>query len=138
MGRLAYNPDTDPDTWSQEFAQRFGAKAGPHVMSAMELSSRILPRIVASSIPYSMFPTTSGWPEMMHMGSLPMFAAHEEGSDIAQFENVKDEAKRILAGGDTALRRPQDTSYWFSQISGSYSPGSCRSRAAASSHRWRQ
>lgn len=117
MGRLAYNPDTPTDVWEQEYVQRFGPDAGPHAMRALELSSRVLPRVVAASIPYSMFPTTMGWTEMMHIGSLPIYAAREEGSDIAQFENVRDEAKRILAGGDTAMQRPEDISRWFSQTS---------------------
>jgi hypothetical protein len=119
MGRLAYDPDTSSDVWSQEYIRRFGASAGPHVMRALELSSQVLPRVVAASVPYSMFPTTTGWPEMMHMGSLPQYAAREEGSDIAQFENVRDEAKRILSGDDTAMRRPEDTSRWFTQTSDS-------------------
>jgi hypothetical protein len=79
MGRLAYDPNTPPDVWSQEYVRRFGASAGPHVMRALELSSRVLPRVVAASVPYSMFPTTSGWPEMMHMGSLPQYAARGHG-----------------------------------------------------------
>lgn len=117
MGRLAYNPDSTSDVWTQEYVKRFGAEAGPHVMRALEYSSRVLPRVVAASIPYSMFPTTMGWPEMMHVGNLPSYAAREEGSDIAQFENVRDEAKRLLAGGDTAMQRPEDISRWFSQTS---------------------
>jgi hypothetical protein len=117
MGRLAYNPDTPSDVWAQEYIRRFGPAAGPHVMRAIQLSSQVLPRVVAASVPYSMFPTTLGWPEMMHIGSLPSYAAREEGSDIAQFENVRDEARRILAGGDTAMQRPEDISRWFSQIS---------------------
>lgn len=117
FGRLAYNPDASDDVWTQEYTQRFGPAVGPHVMRAVELSSRVLPRIVAAGVPYSMFPTTSGWPEMMHMGSLPSYAAREEGSDIAQFENVRDEAARIIANGDTAMRRPEETSQWFTQTS---------------------
>jgi hypothetical protein len=119
MGRLAYDPNTSSDVWSQEYIRRFGASVGPHVMRALELSSRVLPRVISASIPYSMFSTTSGWPEMMHMGSLPQYAAREEGSDIAQFENVRDEAKRILSGEDTAMRRPEDTSRWFTQTADS-------------------
>jgi hypothetical protein len=117
MGRLAYNPDSTSDVWAQEYVKRFGAEAGPHVMRALEYSSRVLPRVIAASIPYSMFPTTMGWPEMMHIGNLPTYAAREEGSDIAQFENARDEARRLLAGGDTAMQRPEDISHWFSQTS---------------------
>ncbi len=117
MGRLAYNPDSTSDVWMQEYVKRFGAEAGPHVMRALEYSSRVLPRVVSASIPYSMFPTTLGWPEMMHIGNLPSYAAREEGSDIAQFESTRDEAKRLLMGGDTAMQRPEEISHWFSQTS---------------------
>ncbi len=117
FGRLSYNPETTPDVWEQEYVERFGAEAGPHVMKAVELASRVLPRIVAASVPYSMFPTTAGWPEMMHLGSLPHYAQQEEGSDIQQFMNVHDEALSILQGTDTAMRRPEETSRWFADTS---------------------
>ena len=116
-GRLMYNPQATPDAWSQEFAHRFGPDAGSHVMKAVELASRVLPRIVAASYPYRMFPTTTGWPEMMHMGSLPQFAQQEEGSDVQQFMNLRDEATSIIQGTDTAMRRPEETSRWFAQTS---------------------
>jgi hypothetical protein len=86
-------------------------------MNALQLASRVLPRVTAASVPYKMFPTSTGWPEMMHLGSLPQFAAKQAGSDIAQFENVREEAASILAGTDTAMRRPQETSRWFAQTS---------------------
>src|SRR5207247_1398637 len=70
FGRLSYNPGTAADAWEREYAARFGTQAGPHVMKAVELASRVLPKVVAASVPYSMFPTTAGWPEMMHLGSL--------------------------------------------------------------------
>ena len=117
FGRLSYNPATTPDVWEREYVERFGADAGPHVMKAVQLASRVLPRIVAASVPYSMFPTTAGWPEMMHLGSLPRYAQQEEGSDIQQFMNVRDEAASILQGTDTAMRRPEETSRWFAETS---------------------
>ena len=116
-GRLSYNPQAPSDLWEQEYAQRFGDSAGPHVMNALQLASRVLPRVIAASVPYKIFPTSTGWPEMMHLGSLPQFAAQEEGSDIAQFENVREEAASILGRTDTAMRRPQETSRWFAQTS---------------------
>ncbi len=116
-GRLMYNPQATSDVWTQGYVQRFGAEAAPHLMKAQQLSSRVLPRIVAASYPYRMFPTTLGWPEMQHMGSLPQFAQQEEGSDTAQFENLHDEAASIIAGTDTAMRRPEETSRWFARTS---------------------
>jgi hypothetical protein len=116
-GRLAYDPAASADVWEHEYARRVGAAAAPHVMRAIELASQVMPRIVAASYPYRFFPTTTGWPEMMHAGSLPQYAREEEGSDVAQFMNVRDEAASILEGTDTAMRRPEDTSRWFARTS---------------------
>jgi len=115
FGRMMYDPQTAPDVWEHEYAQRFGTQAGPHVMKAQQLSSQVMPRIVSASLPYGEFPTSAGWPEMKHEGSLPQFARLEEGSDIAQFMNVRDEATSIVQGTDTAMRRPEETSRWFAQ-----------------------
>lgn len=117
FGRLSYNPDATADVWEREYTQRFGGQAGPHVMKAQQLASRVLPRIVAASLPYGEFPTSAGWPEMKHEGSLPQFARVEEGSDIAQFMNVREEAISIIQGTDTAMRRPEETSRWFARTS---------------------
>jgi hypothetical protein len=116
-GRLTYNRDTTPDVWEHEFTARFGALAGPHLMRALHLASGVLPRVVAASYLYTHFPTTNGWPEMMRQGSLPVYAASEEGSDIQQFMNVQDEATSLLQGTDTAMRRPEETSAWFAKTS---------------------
>jgi hypothetical protein len=117
FGRLSYDPEAAPDIWEREYVARFGADAGPHVMKTVQLASRVLPRVVAASVPYSVFPTTSGWPEMMHLGGLPQYARQEAGSDIQQFMNVREEAASILQGTDTAMRRPGETSRWFAQTS---------------------
>lgn len=116
-GRLTYNPQTPPEVWEREFLRRFGPQAGPHLMSALHLASRVLPRIVASSYLYRLFPTTRGWAEMQRQGSLAEFAG-EEGSDTQQFMNLRDAARSILEGTDTAMRRPEENSRWFSDLSG--------------------
>lgn len=113
-GRLTYNPRTDPQVWRSEFEARFGPAAGVHVMNAVEAASQVLPRIVAAAYRYQYFPTTRGWAEMNHQDSLPKFAT-ADNSDIQQFENPRDEARRILAGADTPMRRPQDTGRWFAR-----------------------
>jgi hypothetical protein len=115
-GRLTYNPGTDPKVWQSEFDARFGSAAGIHVMKALEAGSRVLPRIVAAAYRYQYFPTTRGWAEMNRQDSLPRFAT-AENSDIQQFENPRDEARSILLGTDTAMRRPQETGRWFAQAS---------------------
>jgi hypothetical protein len=114
-GRLTYNPNTAPELWEREFQRRLG-RAATDAMNALHLASWVLPRIVAASYRYQLFPTTRGWAEMMRQGDLAQYAG-EEGSDIAQFLNVKDEARRILDGAGTAMRRPEDTSRWFLETS---------------------
>jgi hypothetical protein len=111
-GRLTYNPETPADVWEHQFTARFGAEAGGPVSKALQLASQVLPRIVAASYRYSNFPTTRGWAEMNRQGSLPEYAG-EQGSDIQQFLNVRDEARSIVQDSDTAMRRPEETSRWF-------------------------
>ena len=111
-GRISYNPAVPADVWSREFDRRFGPAAGPHLMKGLQLASNVLPRIVASSYLYQNFPTTRGWAEMNRQGSLQQYAG-EDGSDIQQFLSVRAEAKLLLAGGETAMRRPEETSRWF-------------------------
>jgi hypothetical protein len=112
-GRLSYNPETPAEVWEHEFTARFGA-AGAPVSRALELASRVLPRIVAASYRYANFPTTRGWAEMSRQGNLPEYA-DEQGSDIQQFLNVRQEARSIVEGTDTAMRRPEETSRWFTR-----------------------
>ncbi len=133
-GRLSYDPAAAEDVWAREFIQKFGPDAGPHIMKAQQLSSRVLPRIVAASVPYSVFPTTQGWPEMMHQGSLPRFAQTEAGSDVQQFMNVRDEATSIIDGTDTAMRRPEETSRWFAGTSDAILAEVAAAERAAGSH----
>ena len=112
-GRLTYNPETRAEVWEHEFTARFGA-AGAPVSHALELASRVLPRIVAASYRYANFPTTRGWAEMSRQGSLPQYA-NEQGSDIQQFLNVRQKARSIVEGTETAMRRPEETSRWFTR-----------------------
>jgi len=116
FGRLAYNPETPAEVWDREFIRRFGPEAAPFVEKGLHIASRVLPRIVASVYPYSYFPTTYGWPEKMRMRDLPRFAA-AQGSDTEQFASFDEEAENIVAGKDTAKRRPIETSRWFGLIS---------------------
>jgi hypothetical protein len=113
-GRLTYSPQTPPEVWEREFERRFGA-AGSSLAQGLHAASKVLPRIVAASYRYQLFPTTRGWAEMMRQGDLADYAKLE-GSDIEQFQNPEDAAKSILAGVPASMRRPSDTSRWFSEI----------------------
>jgi len=116
-GRVSYNPNVGPEIWERAFRKRLGPDAGPQLMQGLHLASQVLPRIVAASYPYRNFPTTRGWAEMMRQGDLPDYAK-AEGSDIEQFMNPAAQAQQILEGTESAMRRPEETSQWFSQISG--------------------
>ncbi|HSV14872.1 MAG TPA: hypothetical protein VLI90_11470, partial [Tepidisphaeraceae bacterium] len=137
FGRLGYNPDTPTEVWHHEFEQRFGPDAGPVVEAALHQASWILPRIVASSYPYSAFPMTAGWAEKQHLGNLPAFAK-SQGSDVAQFENFDEEAQRLIDSGETAKTRPQDTSRWFQQAGDSVKKLVAKAEQHVGSHRNRE
>jgi hypothetical protein len=118
FGRIGYNPDTPAEVWDREFERRFGKEAAPYVEEGLHQASWILPRIVASSYPYSAFPMTAGWAEKQRLGNLPSFAK-AEGSDVQQFENFDEQAQRLIEGGETAKIRPQETSRWFAETADS-------------------
>ena len=113
-GRLTYNPQTAPEVWQSQFETRFGTAAGVHIGKALEAASGVLPRIVAAAYRYEYFPTTRGWAEMNRQDSLPKFAT-AENSDVQQFESPRAEARSLLQGTDTPMRRPQETARWFAR-----------------------
>jgi hypothetical protein len=114
FGRIGYDTNASPEIWDKEFENRFGADAGPVLENALHRASWILPRIIASSYPYSGFPMTAGWPEKQHLGDLPSFAKATL-SDVQLFENFDEEAQLLIQKGETAKVRPQETSRWFAQ-----------------------
>ena len=116
FGRLGYNPDTPPEVWQREFQRRFGAEAAPFVEQAIHRASKILPRIVAYSYPYNMFPTTRGWVEKQRMKDLPEYAKSLP-SDTQQFLSIDDAARYQLEGKDSAKIWPQQSSRWFAGVS---------------------
>ena len=116
FGRLGYNPDTPPDVWERQFEQRFGKKAALYVQRALHRASQILPRIVAYSYPYNLFPTMTGWPEMRRQEDLPKYAAALP-SDTQQFLSMEQAAKNRLEGGESAKMLPSESSQWFAGVS---------------------
>ena len=115
FGRLGYNPETSPETWEYQFQERFGSDAFD-IEKAMNLASKVLPRIVASSYPYSHFPTTRGWAEKQRQGDLPSYA-NIDCTDTQQFLSPKDAATCILTETDSAKIWPQQNAEWFAEIS---------------------
>jgi len=111
-GRLGYDPETPAEVWRREFRRRFG-DAAADIETALQAASQVLPRVVASVYPYSLFPTTRGWAERQALGDSLAEYARNEGSDVELFENFAEAADRILGGGATAKVTAETTSRWF-------------------------
>ena len=111
FGRIAYNPHTSADTWQGEFVKRFGPSA-PYIESGLQQASWILPRIISSCYPYSQFPTTRGWAEKQHMGSLAAYGKAEV-TDLRQFTTFEEEAGLIREKGETPKLLQSANSRWF-------------------------
>jgi hypothetical protein len=116
FGRVGYNPKTPSEIWKREFQKRFGKEAGPYVRRALHQAGKILPRIVAYTYPYNMFPTTRGWVEKQRMKDLPEYA-RALPSDTQQFLSIDNAAKYRLEGIDSAQFTPEESSRWFARIS---------------------
>ena len=134
FGRLGYNPATPPEVWQREFQRRFGPEAGPVLETALHRASGILPRIVASSYPYSGFPMTAGWPEKQHLGDLATFAK-AEGSDVQLFASFDAEARLLIEGDETAMVRPPETSRWFADAAAAISASIAQAEQQIGTHR---
>ncbi len=116
FGRVGYNPRTPDEVWRREFQKRFGKEAGVCVERALHRSSKILPRIVAYTYPYNMFPTTRGWVGKQRMKDLPEYA-RALPSDTQQFLSIDNAAKYRLEGIDSAQFSPEESSRWFARVS---------------------
>jgi hypothetical protein len=116
FGRVGYNPKTHDEVWKREFQKRFGKEAGLYIQQALQRASKILPRIVAYTYPYNMFPTTRGWVGKQRMKDLPEYAKALP-SDTQQFLSIDDAAKYRLDGIDSAQFSPEESSRWFTRIS---------------------
>ena len=126
FGRLTYNPEARAGGLGARVRRTLSdRRRRAHSRTRCICASQVLPRIVAASYRYSNFPTTRGWAEMNRQGSLPEYAG-EQGSDIQQFMNVRDEARSIVAGTDTAMRRPRGNQPLVREDRGRDSRGSRR------------
>ncbi len=116
FGRVGYNPKTPDEVWRREFQKRFGKEAGICIERALHRASKILPRLVAYTYPYGMFPTTRGWVERQRMKDLPEYAKALP-SDTQQFLSIDNAAKYRLEGTDSAQFSPEESSRWFARVS---------------------
>ncbi|HEY5370169.1 MAG TPA: hypothetical protein VIJ75_14395 [Hanamia sp.] len=119
FGRMLYNNTIMPERlWEAEFSQHFGRRVGPLLKQGLQVASKVLPMIVASSYNYSEFPTTRGWAEKMHFGDLAKFSKGG-GTDIQQFVSFQEEAQDIIDGTDDPRTSVFQTSKYFATIADS-------------------
>jgi hypothetical protein len=85
FGRLAYNPEAEPEIWRRELHHRFGATAGD-VEAAYRHASQIIPFITATHLPSA--GEWRWWPEMDTGGRLTEYM-HVQPSDTAQFYAIR-------------------------------------------------
>ena len=126
---LGYNPDAAPEVWEHEFAAASDRRPAATSCTACTWPARCCRGSWRPAIATQYFPTTRGWAEMKRQGDFPSYAG-EDGSDIQQFMSLRDEAKSIVEGSDTAMRRPEETSRWFAADRRQNSRGSGPGREA--------
>jgi hypothetical protein len=85
FGRLAYNPQADPEIWRRELRHRFG-KAAEAMEAAYRQASQVLPLLTATRLPSAS--EWSWWPEMDTGDRLPEYM-HTPPSDTAQFYAIR-------------------------------------------------
>ena len=74
-GRLAYNPDCDPEAWRRQLRREFGA-AAEAIESGLARSSRILPLITTAHCPSAA--NNNYWPEIY--SNMSIFDGSDRGS----------------------------------------------------------
>lgn len=110
FGRVGYNPNTEPEIWQRDFAERFGSKAAPYIAQAVHRASQVLPRIVAYDLPNLSADIT--WPEKMRWHDLPTYI-NNGPIDTAQFVAIEEAARLQIAGIESPKVSPAETSRWF-------------------------
>lgn len=135
FGRMLYNNTIIPEPlWKAEFSHHFGPRAGPLLKQGLQVASKVLPMIVASSYNYSYFPTTRGWAEKMHFGDLAKFSKGG-GTDIQQFVSFEEEAQDIIDGTEDPRTSVFQSSKYFSTIADSVLQYAKLAEQAAGSNR---
>lgn len=124
FGRLAYNPDTDPDVWRRFLNKRFGAGA-PAIESALANASRILP-IVTTAHGASAGNNTY-WPEVYLNMSIadpkkrnpysdspsPRVFGNVSPMDPQMFLRINDFVSEMLKGERSGKYSPVEVAQWI-------------------------
>ena len=124
FGRLAYNPDTDPDVWRRFLNKRFGGGA-PAIESALANASRILP-IVTTAHGASAGNNTY-WPEVYLNMSIadpkkrnpysdspsPRVFGNVSPMDPQLFLRINDFVSEMLKGERSGKYTPVEVAQWI-------------------------
>jgi hypothetical protein len=123
-GRLAYNPDTDPEVWRRATRQTLGPAAAD-IETALANSSRILPIVTTAHLPSAA--NNSYWPEIYLNHSL-IDAAHPgpytdtpaprvfgmvSPLDPQLFYGINEFADDLLKGEHSGKYTPVDVAHWI-------------------------
>jgi hypothetical protein len=118
-GRLAYDPDADPEVWRRALRQQFGA-AAESVESGLAQASRILPLITTAHCPSAA--NNNYWPELYSNMSLvdgvnrgsysdtptPKVFGHVSSLDPQLFMSVDEMAEALLRAAPAARITPAE------------------------------
>lgn len=140
FGRLAYNPETDPEVWTRYLTKEFG-KGAKAVESALANASRILPIVLTSHGPSAA--NNSYWPEMYTNQSIvdvnkkgsysdtlsPKVFGYVSPFDPQLFLRINDFAEEILKGDHSGKYSPVESAQWIED----YAEAAARNLAQAES-----
>ena len=124
FGRLAYNPDCDPDVWKRYLKSQFGSGALA-VELALSNSTRILPVVLTSHAASA--GNNTYWPEMYMNQSIPDPTKRNPYSDSPiprvfgnvspldpqLFSRINDFAAELLKGERGGKYTPVETAQWI-------------------------
>ncbi|HEV3215265.1 MAG TPA: hypothetical protein VGZ27_06055 [Vicinamibacterales bacterium] len=140
LGRLTYNPNTDPDVWRRALRHEFQNAAGS-AEAALGSASRILAVITTAHDPSAS--NNSYWPEMYTNQSIvqetPLYSDTPDPKvfgtvsalDPQLFATVEECAEMLVSGRSAAKYTPLDVAEWLEALSAAASENAARASASS-------
>jgi hypothetical protein len=142
-GRLAYNPETEPDVWRRYLQNQFGAAARP-VETALASASRILPIVTTAHCASAA--NNSYWPEVYLNQSMvdsvqyapysdtpvPRVFGNVSPLDPQLFSRINDFADELLKGERSGKYSPIEVAQWIEDYSAAASSSLAQAEAQVS------
>ncbi|MCX6872457.1 MAG: twin-arginine translocation signal domain-containing protein [Verrucomicrobia bacterium] len=113
-GRLLYNPNADPDSWSRYFRTEFGP-AARDCEAALAGASRVLPLITTAHLPSA---SNNGyWPEIVsNMPILGNRFAAVSAIDPGLFSSINEFADELVKGPRSGKYSPLEVANWLTAL----------------------